>query len=51
MEYSLDKYKKLIDDQESEVESAKENIDTERRVFKERLNTLENDLSQKRIKL
>jgi len=51
MEYSLDKYKKLIDDQESEVENAKENIDNERRIFKERLNSLENDLSQKRNKL
>lgn len=40
MEYSLDKYKKLIDDKESEIESVKE-----------RLNTLETDLSQKRNKL
>lgn len=51
MEYSLDKYKKLIDDQELEVESAKENIDTERRIFKEKLNSLESDLSKKRNKL
>jgi hypothetical protein len=51
MEYSLDKYKKLIDDKEIEVSIAKENIDNERRIFKEKLNTLENDLSQKRNKL
>ena len=49
MEYSLDKYKKLIDNQESKVETAKENIEAEKRIFKERLNTLETDLSQKRI--
>ena len=51
MEYSLDKYKKLIDNQESEVETAKENIMNEKRIFKERLNSLETDLSQKRNKL
>lgn len=51
MNYSLDKYKKLIDEKENEVISFKENILTEKRNFTERLKALENDLSEKRSEL